>query len=108
MISLEDAHPCDLSGPIGQLVRARRRTIRAILTEHGAVRAWVFGSVARGEERPDSDLDVLVLMSRATLVKMAALRRSLSEALDVPVDVTVLAMLCPDVALAVQREAVAL
>lgn len=27
--------------------------------------AWVFGSVARGEQRPDSDLDVAVLLAEA-------------------------------------------
>ncbi len=30
------------------------------LREHGAVEAYVFGSMTRGEERPDSDLDLLV------------------------------------------------
>lgn len=43
-------------------------TIPAIITdaflitlrEHGAVEAYVFGSMTRGEERPDSDLDLLV------------------------------------------------
>jgi predicted nucleotidyltransferase len=32
----------------------------AVLREHGAVKAYVFGSMTRGEERPDSDLDLLV------------------------------------------------
>lgn len=30
------------------------------LRAHGVVRAYVFGSRTRGEERPDSDLDLLV------------------------------------------------
>lgn len=108
VISLEPTHPCDLSGPIGQRVRARRKAIRAILTEHGATRARIFGSVARGEEHADSDLDMLVAMPQASLVRIAGLRRRLSETLDVPVDVTVPAMLRPEVALAVERDAVAL
>ena len=32
----------------------------AILREHGVVSASLFGSLARGEERPDSDIDLLV------------------------------------------------
>jgi uncharacterized protein len=32
----------------------------AVLREHGAVEAYVFGSMTRGQERPDSDLDLLV------------------------------------------------
>ena len=32
----------------------------AFLRAHGAVEAYVFGSMTRGEERPDSDLDLLV------------------------------------------------
>lgn len=32
----------------------------AMLRSHGAVKAYLFGSVSRGEERPDSDVDLLV------------------------------------------------
>jgi predicted nucleotidyltransferase len=35
----------------------------ATLRAHGVVRAHLFGSVSRGEERPDSDLDLLVEFS---------------------------------------------
>lgn len=31
-----------------------------MLTSAGVVEAWLFGSVSRGEERPESDLDILV------------------------------------------------
>lgn len=37
--------------------------LRAVLARHLRVAAaWVFGSVARGDARPDSDLDVAVLL----------------------------------------------
>ena len=41
-------------------IRAKRDEIYAIARRHKAERLWVFGSCARGEERPDSDVDFLV------------------------------------------------
>ena len=38
----------------------RRQTLHRIAARHGASNLRVFGSVARGEERPDSDIDLLV------------------------------------------------
>jgi predicted nucleotidyltransferase len=37
----------------------QRETIRAIAARHGASNLRLFGSVIRGEERPDSDIDLL-------------------------------------------------
>jgi len=45
-------------------LRARKADIEALAQQHGARRVRVFGSVARGEERPDSDVDVLVDLPR--------------------------------------------
>lgn len=42
------------------LLRSRRGELRALAAHHGIDRVRVFGSVARGEDRPDSDLDLLV------------------------------------------------
>lgn len=41
-------------------LRAQRETILALSDQYGARHIRVFGSVARGEERPDSDVDFLV------------------------------------------------
>lgn len=43
-----------------EAIRQKREEIRRIAAEHGAVNIRVFGSVARGEEQPDSDLDLLI------------------------------------------------
>jgi predicted nucleotidyltransferase len=34
----------------------------AALRQAGVTQAWLFGSVARGEEEPDSDIDILVVL----------------------------------------------
>jgi predicted nucleotidyltransferase len=36
----------------------------AALRQAGVTQAWLYGSVARGEERPDSDIDLLVTFDR--------------------------------------------
>jgi uncharacterized protein len=43
-----------------ELVRAKREEIQRIASKHGARNVRVFGSVARGEARPDSDVDFLI------------------------------------------------
>ena len=41
-------------------MRRQRDTVLAIAARHGVSRVRLFGSVARGEERPDSDIDLLI------------------------------------------------
>jgi len=43
-----------------ELVQSRRGDILRIAAEHGARNVRLFGSVARGDEREDSDIDLLV------------------------------------------------
>ena len=46
--------------PLEQLIERHRDEIRKVAARHGVTRVRVFGSVARGESGPDSDLDLLV------------------------------------------------
>lgn len=48
-----------LSGPVGRRVRRHRHDLTAAAAAHGIQNLRVFGSVARGEDRPDSDVDLL-------------------------------------------------
>lgn len=73
---------------LARLVRARRREIRRICARHGASDVRLFGSVARGEARADSDVDLLVsLAPDRTLFDLAGLHSDLSELLGRRVDV---------------------
>lgn len=47
-----------LTGPIGRRVRKDRRPLVDAAAAHGIRNLAVFGSVARGEDRHDSDLDL--------------------------------------------------
>lgn len=51
---------------IEEMLRERRDEIQRIAAEHGVTRLRVIGSVARGEARPDSDLDLLIEVGSAT------------------------------------------
>jgi len=46
------------------LLRANKSTLTELAHRYGARHLRVFGSVARGEERPDSDIDFLVELPR--------------------------------------------
>lgn len=69
---------------------------RPELARAGVRRLGVYGSVARGEAGPDSDVDVLVEFERLPdLYEFAALRDRLDEILGRPVDLTTLQALKP-------------
>lgn len=67
-----------------------KKKIVPILESHQVARASVFGSVARGQARPDSDIDLLVKFRKTpSLVEFIRLENELSQALDSEVDVVV-------------------
>ena len=89
-----------------QLLRSKRLEILQIAARHGATNVRVFGSVARGEARPDSDVDFLVnLEANRSLLDLARLLRELQGLLNCPVDVVTEAGLRPRLRPQVLKEA---
>jgi hypothetical protein len=66
----------------------KRHEIRQIVESHHAGNARFFGSVAKGEDTEQSDLDILVDPNpEATLFDIGAIRRELKALLGLTVDV---------------------
>jgi predicted nucleotidyltransferase len=71
-----------------ELIKAKRADILRLAAQHGARNVRVFGSVARGEARPDSDIDVLVEFEPGrTLLDRIGLMQDLEDLLGRKVDV---------------------
>ena len=68
-------------------LNAHREAIRAIVALHRASNPRVFGSVARGEDTEESDIDILVDPVGMTLFDLGAILNQLTELLGVEVDV---------------------
>ena len=51
---------------IEEAIKSKRDEIRRIAEQHGAANVRVFGSVARGEAKPESDVDLLVDVTAQT------------------------------------------
>lgn len=69
-------------------IRRKRDAIYAIARAHKAEKLWVFGSCARGEETPESDVDFLVrYVPGVTYMNQSALNSDLAQLLGRPVDV---------------------
>ena len=80
-----------------------------VARRHGVIRMRVFGSWARGEARPDSDLDLLVkLEAGRTLFDLSRLKDELDAVVGSPVDVITEGGLSPYIRDKVLSEAVPL
>lgn len=105
----EDARPGLPDSPLGRRLRQRRATALATAARRGARNLRVFGSVARGEDRPDSDIDLLVDLAPGTgLVGLAGLQRELADVLGASVDVIPADSLKPTIREAADKEAIPL
>ena len=80
------------------------------LRENGATQVYVFGSRARGTNRPDSDLDLFIDYDPSAKVpsifRLMQLEEQISEALGVPVTITTRSALHPLMKDSIERDAV--
>lgn len=81
--------------------------IKNYLAKQPIVRAWLFGSFARGEQRADSDVDLLVEFDKSAkvgLLKHATIQLGLEDVLCRQVDLVPSNALYPEVREYVDRD----
>src|SRR5665648_565998 len=98
------------SGGLVSVIRARCRRHRVVSSSHTCSSMMLCMSVARGEDGPDSDIDLLVDLDVRTrgLLPLAALQDELQELLGERFDVVPQDALAPHVAANALAEAVPL
>ena len=65
------------------------KTIQDYFKTQPVLKAWLFGSYARGEETPDSDVDILVVFdkkARVSLIGQATMMLDLEDLLNKKID----------------------
>lgn len=98
-----------LTGPIGRRLRRRRTELMRIAAEHGVRVLGVFGSVARGEDRLHSDIDLLVEFPvDMGMLGLGRVRGELEDLLGCSVDLIPEADLKPGVRSSVEADLVRL
>jgi uncharacterized protein len=98
-----------LTGPVGQRVRRHRRELTSAAAACGIKHLQVFGSVARGEDRPDSDVDLLAdIPAGLGLVPLGSVTAEFERILAARVDLVPAGALKPDVAARIAADLVAL
>lgn len=86
---------------------AQKSIIQQTLSSFKPTRIGVFGSYARNEEKPQSDLDVLVdFSSRYNLLDLIGMQDELSELLGIKVDLVTEKSLHPSLKEQIQREVI--
>lgn len=84
----EASYSIEMPGTEELLTDDMRAAVRRLAAVHGAHDVRVFGSTARGDAGPDSDLDLLVDFEPGrSLLDQVALGLDLEELLGRPVDV---------------------
>ena len=94
---------------IDGILKEKRDQILSIASKYGARKVRVFGSIARGEGKRDSDLDLLVeLEPGRSLLDIIAIKQDLEDLLDTKVDVVTEAAVSPYIRDEVLRQAISL
>ncbi len=88
MRTLVDGSPPRQAAPSLEELRSRRSEVLEVCARNGASNVWVFGSVARGEQDDQSDVDLVAdIEEDRSLFDLAGLVVELEDLLGCPVNV---------------------
>jgi len=91
---------------IQQFSPSMKQVLLSVLIPYGVVRVAIAGSFARGQARPDSDLDVVVsFRDPKSLLELVHIRHELSSALGRNVDLITEKSISPYLLDSFQRDA---
>jgi len=94
---------------IGEMLKEKRDEILAIAKQHGGRKVRIFGSIARGQGKEDSDIDLLVeLEPGRSLLDIIAIKQDLEDLLKRKVDVVTEAAVSPYIRKEILRQAISL
>ncbi len=83
------------------------RIITEILKKNDAIKVSIFGSFARGEEREESDIDLLVeFASKKSLLDVIRIERELTESLNRKVEIVTEKAISPYMISSIKNEMV--
>ena len=92
---------------LSKTLKNSREEILNIAGKYGAKNIRVFGSVARGEEKQGSDIDIIVEMKQgSSLLDIIAIKQDIEDLLGRKVDVITEASISPYIRTEILREAV--
>ncbi|MCF6267467.1 MAG: nucleotidyltransferase family protein [Desulfuromusa sp.] len=70
-----------------EVLRILSQHQEALAQRYGVTKLGIFGSVARDESTPSSDVDVVIEMAKPDLFYMVHIKQELEDALHCPVDI---------------------
>jgi predicted nucleotidyltransferase len=85
--------------PLERIIQTLKAMLPELRDRYGVISLGVFGSYVRGEQTPDSDLDLLVEFDQRplTLLQFIALEYELSDELQIKVDLVEKSVLKPKI-----------
>ncbi len=93
--------------PMGRRIRRNRSKLLAVVARHGVTNLRVFGSVVRGTDHSQSDVDMVVdVPIKMGLFKLGELERELSDVVGAHVDLVPSDGLRPRVRSSIEAEAI--
>lgn len=85
-----------------------KRAVSDVAKRYGVERVWLFGSYARGEAKPESDVDILIDKGSMRGLALGGFLDELEHELQTPVDVVTLDSLDEDFCQNIQQDQVLL